>query len=74
MIQPLCKLVAYLFIFRWEMSAFKLDSVYQVELPPVNKMSDQIYTSYVLCGKHGPGPPKANDMETYRRYLYCKYR
>ncbi|GAB1604859.1 polyphosphoinositide phosphatase-like [Argonauta hians] len=58
----------------WEMSAFKLDSVYQVELPPVNKMSDQIYTSYVLCGKHGAGPPKVKDMETYQRYLYCKYR
>lgn len=56
-----------------EISTFKLDSIYKVELPPINKYSDDIYSAYVWRGKHGAGAPTTKDMDTYKKYNSNKY-
>lgn len=54
-------------------STFKLDSMYKVELPPISKYSNDIYSTYVWRGKHGAGSPTAKDLETYKKYNSNKY-
>ncbi|XP_064595494.1 polyphosphoinositide phosphatase-like isoform X2 [Liolophura sinensis] len=58
----------------YPISAFKLDSSYCVEPPPVSRQSKDIYNAYILRGKYGPGPPTDQDMKMYRQYVSSKYK
>ncbi|XP_067675637.1 polyphosphoinositide phosphatase-like [Haliotis asinina] len=57
----------------YPISAFKLDSTYGVEPPPVSRLSQDIYTAYVQRGQHGAGPPTKADKITYAKYVSHKY-
>ncbi|XP_046335599.2 polyphosphoinositide phosphatase-like isoform X2 [Haliotis rufescens] len=57
----------------YPISAFKLDSTYGVEPPPVSRLSQDIYAAYVLRGLHGAGPPTKADKITYAKYVSHKY-
>ncbi|KAL5009502.1 hypothetical protein ScPMuIL_011807 [Solemya velum] len=55
-------------------SAFKLDSSYEVEPPPVSRQAKDIYTNYVLCGLYGPSHPSKQDMRLYMKYNMQLYQ
>ena len=48
---------------------FKFGSIYGVEIPPVNKVDQDIYNNYVAIGKEGPRTVSAKDHQLYARYV-----
>ncbi|ESO98034.1 hypothetical protein LOTGIDRAFT_143268 [Lottia gigantea] len=54
-------------------SAFKLDSCYSVEPPPISKHARDIYQAYIDRGCHGPGKPRDKDYIMYQKYVGSKY-
>jgi hypothetical protein len=40
-----------------------------VEIPPVNKVDQDIYNNYVAIGKEGPRTVSAKDHQLYARYV-----
>ncbi|GFN80695.1 polyphosphoinositide phosphatase-like [Plakobranchus ocellatus] len=54
-------------------SAFKLDSSFFVEPPPVSRQARDLYTAYVQRGKYGAGPPLEIDRLSYIKYVSKKY-
>ncbi|CAL1527176.1 unnamed protein product [Lymnaea stagnalis] len=54
-------------------SAFKLDSTFYVEPPPVSKQAKDLYTAYVQRGRLGAGPVSDADRHAYIKYVNRKY-
>ncbi|KAK6187826.1 hypothetical protein SNE40_005765 [Patella caerulea] len=54
-------------------SAYKLDSSFHVEIPPISRHSKDIYHSYIERGKYGAGPPTDKDYAMYQKYVGSKY-
>ncbi|XP_005103334.1 polyphosphoinositide phosphatase isoform X2 [Aplysia californica] len=54
-------------------SAFKLDSSFFVEPPPVSRQARDIYAAYVQRGQCGAGPVSDVDRHAYIKYINKKY-
>ncbi|XP_059153986.1 polyphosphoinositide phosphatase-like [Physella acuta] len=54
-------------------SAFKLDSTFYVEPPPVSKQARDLYAAYVQRGKLGAGSVSDTDRHAYIKYVNRKY-
>ncbi|CAC5356847.1 FIG4 [Mytilus coruscus] len=50
-------------------SVFKFGSIYGVEIPPVNKVDQDIYNNYVAVAKEGPKTVSNKDSQMYARYV-----
>ena len=59
----------FFFFSRFPKSVFKFGSIYGVEIPPVNKVDQDIYNNYVAIGKEGPRTVSAKDHQLYARYV-----
>ncbi|KAH9498506.1 phosphatidylinositol-3,5-bisphosphate 5-phosphatase [Bulinus truncatus] len=58
----------------YPISAFKLDSTFYVEPPPVSRQSKDIYVSYVQRGQHGAGPVSDADRHAYIKYVNKRFQ
>ncbi|XP_055889530.1 polyphosphoinositide phosphatase-like [Biomphalaria glabrata] len=67
------KMVASPGIDIFPISAFKLDSTFYVEPPPVSKQSKDIYTAYVQRGHFGAGAVSDADRHAYIKYVNKKF-
>ncbi|BFZ10295.1 hypothetical protein BsWGS_13334 [Bradybaena similaris] len=54
-------------------SAFKLDSTFFVEPPPVSRQARDLYAAYVQRGLQGAGPVSDADRHAYIKYVNKKY-
>ncbi|XP_071138018.1 polyphosphoinositide phosphatase-like isoform X1 [Mytilus edulis] len=54
-------------------SVFKFGSIYGVEIPPVNKVDQDIYNNYVAVAKEGPKTVSTQDSQMYARYVKAVY-
>lgn len=59
--------------FRFPKSVFKFGSIYGVEIPPVNKVDQDIYNNYVAVAKEGPKTVSTQDSQMYARYVKAVY-
>lgn len=67
-------LITVLLCFRFPISAFKLDSTFFVEPPPVSRQARDLYKAYVQRGENGAGPVLEADRHAYMKYVNKKYQ